>query len=78
MSNRLQDWNAKTIITCRSQALYSINDYEKFFMLFHRDKRQSHLLTQAYVAPFSENQIAVYLQQYAALKQQTIQITKEY
>ncbi len=48
VSNRLQDWRAQTIITCRSQALYRINDYEKFFIPFINDKRQSQFFNLNY------------------------------
>jgi hypothetical protein len=65
VSNKLSEWNAKVIITCRSQALYSQNDYDKYFVPFANEKRQGHLLRQIYVAPFSEKQIEAYLKQYA-------------
>ncbi len=72
VTNKLNEWNARTIITCRSQYLYYLSDTDKHFMPFHGEKRQPHLLQQFYVAPFSEKEIVAYVQQYEKLNGQTV------
>ncbi len=67
VTNKLNEWQARTIITCRSQYLYYLSDTDKHFMPFHGEKRQPQLLQQFYVAPFSEKEIVAYLQQYERL-----------
>src|SRR5579864_7877190 len=64
VTNHLESWQAKTIITCRSQSLYKDPDWEKYFMPFQGEKRQPWLLEQLYVSPFSNTQIESYLKQY--------------
>ncbi len=64
VTNRLGEWQAKTIITCRSQYLYHVNESDKYFMPFAAEKRQPHLLQQLHVAPFAEKEIVAYVQQY--------------
>ncbi len=72
VTNKLNEWNARTIITCRSQYLYYLSDTDKHFMPFHGEKRQPHLLQQFYVAPFSEKEIVAYVQQYEKLNGQAV------
>ncbi len=72
VTNKLNEWNARTIITCRSQYLYYLSDTDKHFMPFHSEKRQPQLLQQFYVAPFSEKEIVAYVQQYEKLNGQAI------
>ncbi len=72
VTNKLNEWQARTIITCRSQYLYYLNDTDKHFMPFHGEKRQPQLLQQFYVAPFSEKEIVAYLQQYEKLNGQAV------
>ncbi len=72
VTNKLNEWNARAIITCRSQYLYYLSDTDKHFMPFHGEKRQPHLLQQYYVAPFSEKEIVAYVQQYEKLNGQAV------
>ncbi len=72
VTNKLSEWQARTIITCRSQYLYYLSDTDKHFMPFHGEKRQPQLLQQFYVAPFSEKEIVAYVQQYEKLNGQAI------
>ncbi len=64
VTNKLNEWNARSIVTCRSQYLYYLSDTDKHFMPFHGEKRQPQLLQQFHVAPFSEKEIVAYVQQY--------------
>ncbi len=72
VTNKLNEWQARTIITCRSQYLYYLNDTDKYFMPFHGEKRQPQLLQQFYVAPFSEKEIVAYVKQYEKLNRQAV------
>ena len=62
--NHLEQWNAKTLITCRSQYLYHISNYERYFIPLKNGVAQATLLKQLYVSPFNENQINFYIQRY--------------
>lgn len=66
LMNRLNEWQAKTLITCRSQALYGVQDVDKYFMPFDNEKRRPDLLRKVMVAPFSSGQIESYLEQFNA------------
>lgn len=58
MTNRLDQWNAKVIITCRTQSLAENRDsYRTDFM--YQDR-----LEQASILPFTEEQTQIYLQLY--------------
>ncbi len=74
VTNKLNEWNARTIITCRSQYLYYLSDADKHFMPFHGEKRQPQLLQQFYVAPFSEKEIVAYVRQYEKLNANAVTI----
>ena len=64
VTNGWSQWNAKVLITCRSQALYYQKDYEKYFTPFHGEKRLPLLMRKLYVAPFSQDQISAYVKKY--------------
>ena len=61
VSNRLSEWNAKTIISCRSQYLYNKEHPNLYFMPLENERPQPHLLQTLYVAPFNQDQIKQYL-----------------
>ncbi len=67
VTNKWGQWKAKVLITCRSQALYYQKDPDKYFVPFQGEKRLSWLLQKLYVAPFSKEQISVYVKQYQQL-----------
>ncbi len=60
--NHWEQWNAKIVITCRSQALYYQKDPDKYFVPFDGEKRLPWLLRKLYVAPFSLDQIQAYVE----------------
>ena len=62
--NSLEQWNAKTLITCRNQYLYHIPNYERYFVPLKNGVAQASLFKQLFVAPFSDNQINLYIQRY--------------
>ncbi len=67
VTNRWHEWNAKVLITCRSQALYYQKDPDKYFMPFNGVKSLPMLLRKLYVAAFSELQIRSYIKKYQQL-----------
>ncbi len=64
VTNKWNQWKAKVLIMCRSQALYYQKDPDKYFMPFSGDKKLPWLLRKLYVAPFSQDQIKMYLEMY--------------
>ncbi len=67
VTNKWNEWNAKVLITCRSQALYYQKDPDKYFIPFDGLKRSPWLLRKLYVAPFSLHQIESYVEAYNKL-----------
>jgi WD40 repeat protein len=67
LTNRLHEWNAKIIISCRSQYLMYTRDYEKYFTPYHNEQRQGHLLDEFIVSPFTQEQIGSYINRYVEL-----------
>ncbi|MGI9214510.1 MAG: NACHT domain-containing protein, partial [Gammaproteobacteria bacterium] len=61
LTNGLNNWQAHTIITCRSEALYFIADYEKYFVPFKANKRLAIGLQQIDIKPLSLLQIEEFL-----------------
>jgi len=57
-TNRLDEWNCKVIITCRTQALFNLRDYRP---LFTPTKGS---LDEMILCPFTERGIQKYLQDY--------------
>ena len=60
-TNHLQTWNAKTIISCRTQYFYNKSQPNLYFMPLHRGIEQPHLLQTLHVASFNQDQIERYL-----------------
>ncbi len=77
MTNKWNEWKAKVLITCRSQALYYQKDPDKYFVPFQREKRLAWLLRKLYVAPFSQDQIRVYVERYNQLHPRETKIKLE-
>ncbi len=67
VTNKWNEWNAKVLITCRSQALFYQRDPDKYFVPFQGEKRLPTLLRRLYVAPFSPDQIRAYVEAYNRL-----------
>ena len=67
VTNHWEQWQAKILMTCRSQALYNKTDYEKYFMPYRGEKPLPLLMRKTYVAPFSKEQISAYLEKYQQL-----------
>ncbi len=67
VTNKWDKWDAKVLITCRSQALYYQKDPDKYFMPFNEERRLPLLLRRLYIASFSKEQISAYVKQYQAL-----------
>ena len=61
MSNKLEEWRTKVIITCRKTYLYDVTDFGKYFVPYSAGRRQEHLLRQCFVEPFNQTQIETYL-----------------
>ncbi len=62
LSNRLSEWRAQTIITCRSEVLYFISDYEKYFVPFNKANRRFTIgLQQIDIKPLPVLQIEKFL-----------------
>lgn len=57
LTNKISEWRAKTIITCRSESLYFISDYTKYFVPFKENKRLTYGLQQIVIQPLSEIQV---------------------
>lgn len=64
VTNKWSTWNAKVLITCRTQALYYQNNPDKYFMPFSGEKQLPMLLRKLCVSPFSKEQISAYVKQY--------------
>jgi len=65
IANNLRDWNAKVIITCRSQYLASQSDYREYFRV-NRDQWYQ----EYFLAPFNSTQIKHYITHYVEYRQQ--------
>ncbi len=77
VTNKWYEWQAKVLITCRSQALYYQKDPDKYFVPFQGEKRLPWLLRKLYVSPFSPDQIRVYVKRYNHLQPHELQIKME-
>lgn len=71
-SNELQKWRAKVIITCRSDYLTPIESYQMYFTPFIGESAEHNALQEVHVAPFSPEQINIYIDQYVAAKQKEL------
>jgi len=63
--NKLYEWNAKVMITCRPTA-FAKADFSSMFTPYKNEAPQHLLLQEVYTAPFSDSQIDEYLKQYIA------------
>lgn len=61
--NKLNEWNAKVMITCRP-TLFAKGDFNALFTPYKNDMPQHALFQEVYTAPFSDSQIDEYLKQY--------------
>src|SRR5437764_8465472 len=64
VSNRLENWQAKVIITCRREYLYHIDDYALHFTPFIKERAVHTAYLERVVKPFSSRQIDRYLEKY--------------
>ncbi len=72
-SNQLTEWQVKIMITCRPTYLADVPNYRMFFMPFNKGKGQESLLHELYVAPFSHEQIGLYIKKYLEVHYADIQ-----
>jgi WD40 repeat protein len=64
VTNKLEEWNAKIIVTCRHEYLYHENNYaNRFFMPFHNQSAQPKLYSEWVLRPFNSEQMELYLKQ---------------
>ncbi|KAF9350775.1 hypothetical protein BGX26_011119, partial [Mortierella sp. AD094] len=62
--NQKGEWRAKVVITCRTE--YMSHDYKGLFQPTGRNNtRDSRLFEETVIAPFDDNQIREYIEQYA-------------
>jgi WD40 repeat protein len=59
--NRLDEWNAKVLISCRTQHFYNKDNSRLYFAPFGSDGPKFQLLREVYVAPFCLQNIKDYL-----------------
>ena len=64
--NQIALWNAKMVITCRSQSWYLTGDYETLFAVEHHNRAaQRRSLEEAHLVGFNEAEIADYIVKYS-------------
>lgn len=61
VSNHLESWSAKSVITCRTQYFYNKSNPAFCFVPSQNSFEQSHLLQMLYISPFNPKQIETYL-----------------
>ncbi len=64
VTNRLSRWKAKTIITCRHEYLYSLDNFRNLFAWYESGKPNYLASAVLYVKPFNAEQIEQYVRQY--------------
>jgi WD40 repeat protein/TPR repeat protein len=64
VSNHLDQWKAKIIITCRREYLYHVDNYKLYFTPFNGEKAVYQDYDEMIIKPFSEEQIEKYVKQY--------------
>jgi WD40 repeat protein len=64
VSNHLDQWKAKIIITCRREYLYHVDNYKHFFTPFNGEKALYLEYNEMIIKPFSEEQIEQYIKRY--------------
>jgi ankyrin repeat protein/WD40 repeat protein len=66
VTNRLETWQAKIIITCRREYLYHADNYALYFTPFIKERALYTAYMERVIKPFSTDQIDLYLQQAVA------------
>ena len=69
VTNRLVEWQAKIVITCRFHYLLSIRNYKFYFAPVREEKVLFGKLKEITISPFSSNQVDLYLQRYVEVEQ---------
>jgi len=64
VTNKLNEWNAKVIITCRHEYLYNLDSYKNLFTPYDNNKPNYEKSVVMYVKPFSVDQIAQYVRKH--------------
>jgi WD40 repeat protein/tetratricopeptide (TPR) repeat protein len=64
VSNHLDQWKAKIIITCRREYLYHVDNYKLYFTPFKGERALHQDYEEMIIKPFSEEQIEQYIKQY--------------
>ena len=68
LTNQLDCWQAKVIITCRNEYLMGAsNDYRYQFIPYKSKKPMPHALCIRYIASFSQSEIDKYLERYVQI-----------
>ena len=73
LKNKLDEWQAKVIITCRTSYLVHVEDYKKLFMPYKGERAYSAAYHELYVAPFMSAQIELYVKQYVEVKREELE-----
>ena len=63
-TNRLSEWNAKVIITCRSSYLMNAPNYKSYFVPIYGSKKDFKAFEEITLVPFSDNEIKSYIKKY--------------
>jgi hypothetical protein len=64
ISNRLEQWNAHFVISCRTESLYNLPGYQKYFMPYQHERALSSKFDEITTVPFTDEQINAYIQKY--------------
>ena len=64
VSNRLAQWDAKVIITCRTFYLAQHSEYASYFMPYINERPQRHLFQELRLEPLSDKIVESYVQQH--------------
>jgi hypothetical protein len=65
VTNRLGEWKAKVLITCRSQYLFRTREHSHYFMPYRGEHPQSSLYSEVFIRPFDTKQVEDYVRYYA-------------
>jgi WD40 repeat protein/TPR repeat protein len=64
VSNHLEQWKAKVIITCRREYLYHLDNYKLYFTPFNGERALHQDYEEMIIKPFNTGQIDLYIKQY--------------
>lgn len=71
-TNHLEDWDARTVIACRTDcSVIKTGNYSQYFVPFQQEKRQGDLLLELTTVPFSDVQVEAYINKYLAINRNT-------